>query len=101
MPLFLHFHEGLLMLLASFVHGPNDALDYYVDWNPWLAGDTIVDSAWVVTGVATIYDLAILGNLTQIWVKEATLDTLIDLTNHILTAEGREMEATLRLKVRN
>ena len=37
------------MLLASFPKDPDAVLDYYLDWGPWLAGDTIVTSAWAAT----------------------------------------------------
>ena len=89
------------MLAASFVHDPSAILDYYLDWTAWLAGDTIVGSAWLATGTVTISDPAVVGTVTQVWVEGGTAGELIDLTNHIVTTEGREDERTLRLKVRD
>jgi hypothetical protein len=87
------------MLVASFVKDPAAILDYYMDWTAWLAGDTIVDSAWVATGTVTLSDPAVIGDIAQIWVEGGSHGELVDLTNHIVTTEGREDERTLRLKV--
>ena len=89
------------MLLEVYEQAPGDELDYYLDWNAWLAGDTIVTSTWVATGVATMYNFAVFGGVTCVWVKELTLDTLVDLTNQIFTTEGRKVQGTVRIKVRN
>ena len=88
------------MLLKSYPHDPEAVLDYYLDWGPWLAGDTIAGSGWVVTGTVTIRDSAITGAVTSIWVEGGVDGELIDLTNHITTTGGREEDGTLRLKVR-
>ena len=89
------------MLVASFDKDPEAVLDYYLDWTPFLAGDTIVTSVWVATATVTIRDPAVVGSFTQIWVEGGTAGELVDLTNHIVTTEGREEDGTLRLKVRN
>lgn len=89
------------MLVGSFVKDPSAVLDYYMDWTPWLAGDTLSTSAWVATGTVTIRDPGIVGSVTVIWVEGGTAGELIDLTNHVITTAGREDERTLRLIVRD
>jgi hypothetical protein len=87
------------VLIAIYVHDPEAVLDYYVDWAPWLAGDTITDSDWTSTGTVTLSDPAVLGGVTQIWVSGGVAGETVDLVNHIVTAEGREDERTVRLKL--
>ena len=87
------------MLVGSFVKDPSAVLDYYCDWSSWLAGDTIADSTWTATGTVTISEPGIEGDFTVIWVEGGTAGELVDLINHIVTAEGREDERTLRLIV--
>lgn len=89
------------MLIGSFVKDPSAVLDYYLDWTPWLAGDTIVTSAWVTTGTVTLRDAAVVGSVTLIWVEGGLAGELVDLTNHIVTTGGREDERTLRLILRD
>ena len=89
------------MLVASFVKDPSAVLDYYMDWTAWLAGDTIVDSVWATTGTVILSDPTVQGTVTSIWVEGGDAGELIDLTNHIVTTQGREDERTLRLKVRD
>ena len=90
------------MLVGSYVKDPSAVLDYYMDWAAWLQGDAIVNSSWVATGgTVTIRDPAFIGAMTMIWVEGGAAGELVDLTNHIVTAGGREEERTLRLKVRN
>ena len=93
-------YKGSSMLLKSFPKDPDAVLDYYLDWTSFLAGDTIVTLAWVATGTVTIRDPAVVGDFTRIWVEGGTAGELVDLTNHIVTTEGREEDGTLRLKVR-
>jgi hypothetical protein len=90
------------MLIAIYTKDPEAVLDYYIDWDPWLAGDTIVDSDWVVTtGTVTLSDPAVLGGVTQVWASGGVAGEMADLTNHITTAEGREDERTVRLKLQD
>jgi hypothetical protein len=88
------------MLIAIYTKDPEAVLDYYIDWAPWLLGDTIVNSEWVVTtGTVTLSDPAVLGGVTQVWASGGVAGDTVDLTNHIVTADGREDERTLRLKL--
>lgn len=85
------------MLVGRFVKDPEAVLDYYMNWTVWLAGDTISTSTWIATGSVTIRDPGLSGDVASIWVEGGTAGELIDLTNHIVTAAGREDERTLRL----
>ncbi len=87
-------------MLASFVKDPAAVLDYTIDWSPWLGEDTIVTSTWTVEGDVDLSDEAIFASVTQVWASGGTLGTLADLTNHVVTDEGREDERTIRLILR-
>ena len=90
------------MLVHVFDAHRTDELDYYLDWTPFLAGDTIVTSAWTVTaGTITLTDEEILGNFTSFWTAPPVVGDLIDCTNVIETAEGRVTQGTLRLRMRD
>jgi hypothetical protein len=91
------------MLVEVFVKDPSAVLDYYMDWTDLLASsDTIVTSTWVASSdTVTLSDDDILSDITVVWVEGGEAGELVDLTNHIVTAEGREDERTLRLKVRD
>jgi hypothetical protein len=87
-------------MLASFVKDPAAVLDYTIDWSPWLADDAIITSTWTVVGDVDLSDDANYSPVTQVWASGGTEGTLADLTNHVVTAEGREDERTIRLILR-
>ena len=87
-------------MLASFVKDPQAVLDYTIDWSPWLADDLIVDSTWSVVGDVVLQDGVVYASITQIWASGGTEGTLADLTNHVVTAAGREDDRTIRLLLR-
>lgn len=91
------------MLVASFVKDPAAILDYFMDWTAWLAGDTLTDSLWTATGSTTVVlsAPAVVGTITSVWVEGGDAGELVDLTNHVVTAGGREDERLLRLILRD
>jgi hypothetical protein len=74
---------------------PSAVLDYYVDWTAWLGADTIVLSTWAKTGDVLLGSGMDLGALQGIWVSGGTVHTQATLTNHIITAEGRQDDRSL------
>jgi hypothetical protein len=88
-------------MLASFVKDPQAVLDYTIDWSLWLADDLIVDSTWSVVGDVVLQDGVVYASITQIWASGGTEGTLADLTNHVVTAAGREDDRTIRLLLRH
>jgi hypothetical protein len=90
------------MLIETYDTDPSAILDYYIDWGPWLGGDTLVSSTWVATGgTVTLSQEAIVGDFTQVWAGGGLAGELIDLTNHVVTTDGREDERTIRLIMRD
>lgn len=96
--------------MAEFVHDPDADLDYGHDWSSWLGTDTITTSTWSITKVApnstgdtppvlsaSTHDTT----TTTIWVDGGTVGKTYTLTNHIITAAGREDDRSHTLKCRN
>ena len=83
---------------------PQEVLDYRVDWSDRLeVGDVIVDSTWVRSGPDTALVLGVNSHddsSTLLWLSAGTLGAEYRLTNHVTTQQGREMDATVRLKIR-
>lgn len=82
-----------------YAQGPNDRLDYTIDWTAFLDGDTIESSAWSCDD-ATTEEPTNDETTTTVWVKNAAVDQDIRVTNRITTANGRVKEASLVLRVR-
>lgn len=80
---------------------PQELLDYDVDWTDRLNGDTITDSVWsIAKGTVTISDQSATTTDTKVWLAGGTLGETCEVLNHITTAALREMEQTVRLKIR-
>lgn len=86
---------------------PDDVEDRYLDWTDRLseAGDTIVSATWAVTPTGDAGDLAIDSQsettvLTTVWLSAGRAGITYLLTCHIVTAGGREIDQTVKLKVK-
>jgi hypothetical protein len=85
---------------------PDEVLDYTIDWTDRLSSETITLSTWTITcededspdltedsnAISTVY--------TVIWLSGGTLGLTYLLTNHITTSAGREMDQTVKLKLK-
>lgn len=83
---------------------PDATLDYSVDWGAeYLCGDALAESNWTVIpaeagGVEIVsdrYDLLV----TTVQVSGGIAGRIYRLTNHVLTAEGREDSRSIMLRV--
>lgn len=81
---------------------PDATLDYAFAWADWLEdGETIVDHTVTVESGDVIIDSTSRTVDTVIaWVSGGTLGTNAEITNHILTSEGREDDRTIILLIR-
>lgn len=86
---------------STFTKDPQSVLDYQIDWSAWLDGDTISTSTWTVpSGITKDSDSASTTGVT-IWLSGGTDGTDYELTNHIITAAGREDDRTITIQVRS
>jgi hypothetical protein len=80
---------------------PDATLDYRVDWALWLAGDTISTSTWIVpTGLVKVTDTHDSTSAT-VWLSGGTNGKTYEVTNRIVTADGRTDDRTLPIIVRD
>lgn len=79
---------------------PDATLDYQIDWGDWLVtGDSIVGSAWSVSGATIEDDTQFADTSATVWVSGGTVGMPIYLTNTITTSEGRIDQRTLVVQV--
>ena len=85
----------------AYVHDPDAVLDYTIDWAGVIGDDPLSTSAWAVTaGDVTIDSDTLSGSLTQVWVSGGTPGVTAELTNHIVTVDGREDDRTITLVIK-
>lgn len=79
---------------------PDAVLDFGFNWEPWLDGDTLATSTWVVpTGITKDSDLLTAIGIATIWLSGGTLYEVYRVVNRITTAGGRENDRTLVIKM--
>lgn len=81
---------------------PGETLDYSFDWTAWLAGDTILSSAWAVTPTGpTISGQAVAGNVTTTLIAGVAFGGIYTLKNVILTNQGRTADDSVLIRGAN
>jgi hypothetical protein len=82
-----------------FTKDPNAVLDFTIDWESWLDGDTISASTWTPEAGITVDSDTDTDTTTTVWLSGGTAGQSYRVTNHITTAAGREEDRTLIIKV--
>lgn len=78
---------------------PNDIVDYQIDWSKWLPpGDVILTSEWIVPAGITMDSETNADTTTTIWLRHGTAGSY-SLTNRIFTAQGRQKDCTIIIRV--
>lgn len=88
------------------VKDPDAILDYTVDWQKWLAGDTIATSAWIPDSGGGGDNFAVDSfthddTTATVWLSGGVHNTNRAVVNRITTAAGRTDDRTLTVHVRN
>ncbi len=79
---------------------PDEVLDYVLDWSPRILTDTIDTSIWIVpSGITKDSDTNTVTS-TTIWLSGGTIGTAYVLTNRITTADGRTMDQSCKIKIK-
>ena len=83
-------------------HDPDAVLDYSVTWADWLPeGDTIAESTWKDLDPAlSMTKSGHTADRATAWFTGGEPGTTAEATNHIKTAQGREDDRTIRLKIK-
>lgn len=63
-------------------------LNFGVDWEAWLDGDTIAASTWLVPDGLVVTDEEFTTTKSTIWIEEGLLGAVYELWNEISTASG-------------
>jgi hypothetical protein len=90
------------MFLQWPMHDPGDTLDYSIDWSQWLSpGDTILTSTWSVPSGLIIVssNISSTGSITVAWIKGAGSGSLMQISNTIVTSQGRTAVKTVTLPI--
>ena len=78
---------------------PHAVLDYMVDWEPWLKGDTIVGSMWLPADGLTIDYETFTATSATAWLAGGTVGVAYTLTNRVTTAGGRTDDRSITILV--
>jgi hypothetical protein len=83
----------------EYIQDPDATLDYVIDWSTWLGADTISDSSWSATSGITIDSDSNTTTTATVWLSGGTPGQTYAVTNHIITAAGREDDRTLFIRI--
>lgn len=84
--------------MKKFHKDPNATLDYSINWEDWLAGDTITTSNWTTTAGITIESDSNTATLASVWLSGGTARDNYTITNAITTAGGRVDDRSISIK---
>jgi len=76
---------------------PAATLDYMLDWEEWLADDTITAATWTLTSGITKPQEAFTDTTTTVWLAGGSAGTTYTATCHITTASGRQEDRSFRV----
>lgn len=84
---------------------PNEVLDYTLDWTSRLGVDTIQTSNWSISaGSGLVIDSQSVDGTnkkTTVWLSGGTENISYTLLNRVVTAGGRTMDQSVKLKVKS
>lgn len=84
-------------MVSRFLKDPDAVLDYQIDWEDWLDGDTISSSSWTVAdGITEVTDTNTTTTAT-IWLSGGTDGASYNVVNRIVTAGGRTEDRTITI----
>lgn len=93
--------------MTTFEHDKDAVLDYDIDWSAWLPlGDTIAASTWASSDAAVITNApapSFTNTATKVWIScgvGVVVGEKYLVVNHITTADGREEDYTLIMKIK-
>ena len=89
---------------------PDEYLDYTLDWSDRLSSDKIVSSTWstptvvgstLATSGVTLATFSLATTTTTFWISGGIEGSAYQTTNHIVTAAGRHMDQSVKLKIKS
>lgn len=84
------------------VKDPDAVLDYKVDWSAWLAAsETITTSTWTAPAGVTVTTSSHDTTSATAWLSGGATGGIYDVTNRIVTNQGRTDDRTIKVRVVN
>jgi hypothetical protein len=88
-------------MAADITQDPEDVLDYTIDYSNILpASDSIASSSWAVDPGVTVDQTSFSGLKSFFWVSGGTADQIYTATNHVVSTEGREVDFSVTIRIR-
>ena len=87
-------------MLNRFEKDPEAVLDYQIDWEDWLNGDTISTSVWTVPDGITIDSSSKTTSTATVWLSSGTAGITYAVENKVTTVGSRTDERTIYIEVR-
>lgn len=84
--------------MTHFLKDPDSTLDYTLDWEEWLAGDTISSSTWAVPDDMTEEDASETATTATVWLSGGLSGVTYAVVNQIATAGGRVDQRSLSIR---
>lgn len=81
----------------DFVQDPDATLDYPFEWAPFLEGDTIKTSVFLLPDGLTQVSADVDGSITTVFLSGAQCGRLYRCTNRVTTGDGRSEDWTIRI----
>lgn len=81
--------------MKRYVKDPNDAVDYQINWSPFLGVDTIIASTWTPDDGITVASDGRSATTTTVTVAGGTVGQEFGVRNRITTTAGRIWDETL------
>lgn len=89
--------------MSLYLKDPDAAVDYAIDWAPYLDGRTIVASTWSVApgeaGGAAIAEASFDGDRTAARVSGGVAGHVYSLANHVTLSDGGSDDRSITLRV--
>lgn len=86
--------------MSSYIKDPDAVLDYLFDWSAWLsAGETIQTSAVTAEAGITVDSDTNTTTATTVWLSGGTVGESYQITNRIVTNQGRTDDRTIDIYV--
>ncbi|USC17024.1 hypothetical protein [Rhodococcus sp. 11-3] len=86
----------------TFTKDPEAVLDYHFDWSAWLSdGETISSSTFESTAGITIDSNTTTATVATVWLSGGIRGRLYEITNHIVTNQGREDDRSITIRVKD
>ncbi len=94
-----------MSVVATVIKDPQARLDYGLEWDDWLApvSDTLSASPWSLPDDhddLTIVSQPFTTLVASVWLTGGQVGCDYIITNHIVTAAGREDDRSIKIKVR-